>query len=167
VNEFLRPYLAITRAQLVGLLSALGEYAIRVGLKPWPLDGKDKSDPEIAWRCCAVVAFYWWDYPRRNPRPPGEFVFDEADRRNLARHKYVGGNEGITKEETVRFLEALGRYTAIAHSFQQYFGEFEGHVRAIHAHNALLSFRERPFTQEEFIASVHAVVRGDPSLVTP
>ena len=38
-----------------------------------------------------------------------------------------------------------------------------GVVRMTHAHNALVRFRDKPFTQEEFQESVRAVLNGENS----
>jgi len=50
-----------------------------------------------------------------------------------------------------------------APKIEQVFGPFSGLVRAVHAHNALVCFRDKPFTLGEFEASVRSVGRGENS----
>ena len=161
-NPYLRPYASITKTQLVGLLGALGEYAIRVG----PVLGTVWHDPESAETNRALVAFY-----RRLKGGGGDiastqFVFHAQERSRLSLHKYVRGCENLSKEEVLGLLEALGRYSLEAPRIKQVFGPFTFLVRAIHAHNALVSFRDRRFTLDEFSESVRTVLRGENSLLT-
>jgi hypothetical protein len=159
-NQYLRPYAAITKPQLVGLLTALGEYAIRVGTKPVVM-GTVSSDPELGEKHRALVGFYSRRRNTSNTASSGQFVFDARERSILSLHKYVRGCEDLSKSEVLVLLEALERYSLNAPRIEQVFGPLTGLVRTIHAHNALVSFRAKPFTQDEFAESVCAVLEGE------
>ncbi len=72
----------------------------------------------------------------------------------------------LTKQELIGLLEALGRYSLHAPRIEQVFGPLRGLVRTVHAHNALMCFRDKPFTVAEFNSSVQSVVRGENSWLT-
>ena len=129
-NQYVCPYAAITKPQLVGLLIALGEYACRV----------------------------------MTGQPPVMGTVSSEERSTLFLHKYVSRRCAIlSKREVLILLEALERYSLIAPRIEQIVGPLTGLVRMIHAHNALVRFRDRPFTQDEFGESVRAVIRGENS----
>lgn len=162
-NQYVRPYATITKSQLVGLLTALGEYAVRVGMTPSWVMGTVSSDPELAEQHRALVGFHRRQHDTSNTASSGQFVFDARERNTLSLHKYVRGCEDLSKREVLGLLEALTRYSLKAPRIEQVFGPFTGLVRSIHAHNALVSFRDKPFTQEEFQKSVRAVLKGENS----
>jgi hypothetical protein len=164
-NQYVRPYAAITKSQLVGLLTAFGEYAIRVGIYQEAVMRPVLSDPELLERHHALVNFYSRLLFTRHTASIGQFVFDAQERSALSLHKYVRGCEGISKLEALVLLEALERYSLNAPRIEQFFGPFTGLVRTIHAHNALVRFRDRRFTQDEFAESVRAVLNGENSLL--
>jgi hypothetical protein len=161
-NQYVRPYAAITKPQLVGLLTALGEYAIRVGTKPVVM-GMVSSDPELAEKHRALVGFYSRRRDTSNTASSGQFVFDAPERSALSLHKCVRGCEDISKPEVLVLLEALERYSLNAPRIEQVFGPLTGLVRTIHAHNALVRFPDKPFTRDEFAQSVEAVLKGENS----
>ena len=161
-NQYLRPYAAITKPQLVGLLTALGEYAIREGMHQLAVMGTVSSDPDLAEKHRALVGFYSRRRDTSNT-VSSQFVFDARERSKLSLHKYVRGCQDLTKREVVLLLEALERYSLNAPRIEQVFGPFTGLVRTIHAHNALVRFRDKPFTQDEFAESVRAVLKGENS----
>jgi len=162
-NQYVSPYAAITKPQLVGLLTALGEYAIRAEAYQRAVMGPVSSDPELAEKHRTLVGFYSRRRATSNTASSGQFVFDAQERSALSLHKYVRGGEDISKREVLGLLEALERYSLNAPRIEQVFGPFTGLVRVIHAHNALLRFRDKPFTQEEFAESVRAVLKGENS----
>lgn len=158
----MRPYAAITKPQLVGLLIALGEYVCRAMTGQPPVMGT--VGPELAEKHRALVDFYL--YGSRDDRDAlnGQFVFDAQERSTLFLHKYIGRRCAIlSKREVLILLEALERYSLSAPRIEQIFGSFAFAVRMIHAHNALVRFRDRPFTQDEFQKSVRAVTNGENS----
>src|SRR6185369_16721206 len=108
-HPHLRPYAGITKAQFAGLLSALGEYAIRVGEDAPLAAGADLNDPELAEAHRALVNFYWGQRGARDATD--RHVFDAKERNDLSFFKYVRGNENVRKREAVRLLDALGRYS--------------------------------------------------------
>jgi hypothetical protein len=162
-NQYVSPYAAITKPQLVGLLTALGEYAIRVGIYQRAVMGTVLSDPELAEKRRALVGFYSRRRDTSNTASSGQLVFHAQERGALSLHKYVRGCEDIRKREVLVLLEALGRYSLDAPRIEQVFGPLRGLVRTIHAHNALVRFRDKPFTQDEFAESVRAVLNGENS----
>lgn len=153
----------ITKSQLVGLLAALGEWAIRTG--PPDLNegcwGLTKStDPAVIEAQRALRVCYWSRREARQSALQHELVFDTDERREIALHKYLRGFEDITKRDVVSLLESLIRYVPKAPRQKQIFGPMTGVVRVINAHNALVAFRERRFTIDEFEHGVRQVVRG-------
>ena len=161
-NQYVRPYAAITKPQLVGLLIALGEYACRVTTDQPPVMGS--VDPELAEKHRALVDFYRYGTRDTSDALSGQFVFDAQERSTLFLHKYVSRRCAIlSKREVLILLEALERYSLIAPRIEQFFGPLTGAVRMIHAHNALVRFRDKPFTQDEFQESVRAVLNGENS----
>jgi hypothetical protein len=160
------PYTAITKAQLVGLLFALGEYAIRVGPDPGAFMRTVSNDPELAETNRALVSFYWRRRNTSATASSGQSAFDPLERSRLSLQKYVRGTEDLSKREVIGLLEALGRYSLHAPRIEQVFGPFAGLVRTVHAHNALVCFRDKPFTRDEFAASVRSVMRGENSRLT-
>jgi hypothetical protein len=165
-NQYVQPYASITKHQLVGLLAALGEYQARVVIVEDAFTRRVPSDPELPEMCRVLASFRH----RRRQTPSaalsGQWVFDAPERSALSKHKYVCGTEDLNKQELISLLEALGRYSLRAPIIEQVFGPFTGIVRALHAHNALVCFRDKPFTQGEFEASVRSVVRGEKSSLT-
>jgi hypothetical protein len=161
-NQYVRPYAAITKPQLVGLLIALGEYASRATTDQPPL--METVDPELAEKHCALVDFYRYGTRDTSDALSGQFVFDAQERSTLFLHKYVSRRCAIlSKREVLILLETLERYSLIAPRIEQFFGPIAGVVRMIHAHNALVRFRDKPFTQDEFHESVRAVLNGENS----
>jgi hypothetical protein len=160
-NQYVRPYAAITKAQLVGLLSALGEYACRAGLYELAVRGAVSSSPESAEKNRALLDFRGWS--DTSNALSCQLVFDTQERTTLSLDKYAGGYVGVSKRDVLNLLEALERYSLSAPRIEQVFGPMVGLVRMIHAHNALVRFREKPFTQDEFGESVRAVLNGEKS----
>ncbi len=164
-NLYVQPYTSITKRQLVGLLAALGEFEIRVPA-PEAFIRWISNNPELPEMCRALISF------RRRPRKTsaatssGQWVFDAIERSDLSKHKYISGTEDLIKQELIGLLEALGRYSLHAPRIEQVFGLLSGLVRTVHAHNALVCFRDKPFTVAEFNSSVQSVVRGENSWLT-
>jgi hypothetical protein len=170
----LRSYSGIRRQQLTGLLAALGEYAIRVGPDFIP-EGVSNAERIEAHR--RLAGFYWEDHRSWDTRASacqpwpvglqlstaGDEVFDPGEQKTLALHKYIHGQEGLTKEELLCLLDALGRYSNDALALDVPPHPLDGVTRIAHAHNALIAFSARPFTLDEFADSVRAVLRGEPS----
>ena len=90
-------------------------------------------------------------------------VFDSGEQKTLSLHKYIRGQEGLTKEELLCLLDALGCYSHEALALEVPPHLLDGVTRIVHAHNALIAFSARPFTLDEFADSVRAVLRGEPS----
>jgi hypothetical protein len=161
-NQYVRPYAAITKPQLVGLLIALGEYACRVTTDQPPIMGT--LDPELAEKHRSLVDCYWDRTRDTTDVLSGQFVFDAQERSTLFLYKYVSRHCAFfSKQEVLILLEALERYSLVAPRIEQIFGPLTGAVRMIHAHNALVRFRDKPFTQDEFHQSVRAVLNGENS----
>ena len=93
-------------------------------------------------------------------------VFSEEEQFTVSHHNYASGHANLTKQELVEFLEVLAQYSLRAPQPEQIFVPHQGLVRMIHAHNAVVVFRDRPFTAEEFARSVWAVLEGRESLLT-
>ena len=106
-NQYMRPYAAITKTQLVGLLTALGEYAVRVGKNLPAVTGAVSSDPELAETHRALAGFYRRQRDASNSASSGQFVFDARERSTLSLYKYVRGCEDLSKRELLGLLEAL------------------------------------------------------------
>jgi hypothetical protein len=151
----------LTKQQLTGLLWALGEYAIRVGPDYTP---EGVADPELVEAHRSLVGFYW--RARVSPWSQAPPIFDPREQKDLSLHKYIGGLEGINKQELRLLLVALGRYSTTASAMKVPSRVLGGVARIVHAHNALLAFGDRPFTQDEFGESVRAVLRGEMSHLT-
>jgi hypothetical protein len=177
-----RPYAAITKAQLLGLLTALGEYTVRAEMT---LPAMITKDPELAEKHRLLLEFprrhaFIHQYRRahvagslpnerhRKVPPfiadalPDEFVFNH-DERAMLWNKYNNTFKDITKQELLYLLGALARYSIKAPRIEQVLGPMTGIVRMIHAHNALLSFADMPFTTDEFWESANAVLKGQSS----
>jgi tetratricopeptide (TPR) repeat protein len=181
-NQYLFRYTAITKNQLVGLLVALGEYAARIELfeqfvkmnsnnlevaeKHRALMEMASPDPEAAEKRRALVGFYNRQRDPSDTASSGQFVFDSGERSFLSLHKYIRGGAYFTKQDVLGLLEALGRFSLNAPRIEQSFGIYTKLVRLIHAHNALVSFRDKPFTLHEFCESVSAVLEGENSRLT-
>ena len=169
----LRSYSGIRRQQLTGLLAALGEYAIRVGPDFIP-EGVSAEAIEAHRR---LAGFYLEDHRSRETRATAgqrspvaiqlstarDEVFDLEEQKTLSLHKYIHGQEGLTKEELLWLLDALGRYSHQALALEVPPYVLAGVTRIVHAYNALIDFSARPFTLDEFEDSVRAVLRGEPS----
>jgi hypothetical protein len=120
-NQYVRPYAAITKPQLVGLLIALGEYTCRVTTDQPPVMGT--VDPELADKHRALVDFYRYGTRDNSVALSGQFVFDAQERSTLFLHKYVSHTCAIlSKREVLILLEALERYSLIAPRIEQFFG---------------------------------------------
>lgn len=166
-DPWVRPYAAITKNQLVGLLTALGEYAVRAWMMDLPtVMGMVATDPQFAEKRRALVGFRRPQRDTSDTASSGQFVFGGRERSTLSLHKYVRGSENLSKREVLGLLDALGQYSLNAPRIEQVLGPFTGFVRLIHAHNALVSFRDKPFTQDEFAESVRAVLKGENSRLT-
>ena len=169
-DRYASPYAGITKAQLVGLLWALGECMTRsVSDTPDPtlLKGAVSDDSEFVAAHRSLYRFYRWI---RRPDTDGtasrgEPLFDTQERSTLALFRYVRGCENVSKQDVRVLLEALGRYCLKAPVIRQPAGPHQLLVRLVHAHNALVSFRNRPFDVNEFRESVRAVLRGKTSLI--
>jgi len=164
----------LTCSQVIGLLSALGEYAVRAGHQadPWEAHGPHE------WRRLDVarehddLTRFWWTrhdgWPTAEPADgagdeivalpdPGRQVFLPETSSHLALHKYIRGLETLTVRELCTLLDRLVRYSAIAQSMPMLGAWFEGPCRLVHGHNKLVSFASRPFTGAEFVESLMAV----------
>jgi hypothetical protein len=166
-NPFLRPYANITKMHLHGLLSALGEYALRAGPPAFVAVLRPESvDPATFRAHRDLLGFYWERTGRDGPGSAESPVFDPEERLRISRDKYTNGFENISKARVISLLDALGRFAVTAPRIEQPHGPLQGVVRLIHAHNALAAFADRPFTEDEFSKSVRAVVRGEASQLT-
>ena len=166
-DAYMRPYASVTKTQLVGLLTALGEYAARAVMMDSPtVMGTVVTDPQLTEKRRALVGFRRPQHDTSDTASSGQFVFYARERSTLSLHKYVRGSEHLSKREVLGLLEALGRYSLNAPRIEQVIGPFTGLVRLIHAHNALVNFRDKPFTQDEFAESVRAVLKGKNSRLT-
>ena len=178
-HEYLRSFSTITRDQLTGLAGALGDYAIRVGPTFAPTEPSHHESIEAH----RILIDFYWKAPRapEQERPAWAIVpeslcaiatedpvFDPAEQATLALHKYIRGYEGLRRREMLSVLLALGRYSRDAQTIEvlPHAPGLAGVARIIHAHNALISFSDRPFTLEEFGESVRAVLRGEASRLT-
>ena len=152
-NQFVHPYTTITKAQLFGLLGALGEYACRQKYL-------SSSDSELAEMNRTFIEFLGCMGRKRYTiqiTSSGQPVFDASERTSI--DKYVSSSDlNLNKGELLGLLDALGRYSLKAPRIEQVFGATAGIIRMIHAHNRLLSFHDQPFTLEEFAESVRATV---------
>ena len=157
-NQYLRPYSGITKNHLVGLLHALGEYGMRTGWARVLLTEMVPGDAGLVERHEALVDC--WRQLRKGYltgiASRDEFVFDAQERRKLSLMKYVRGCEHLNKPEVIGVLEVLGRYSVQVPKLQAVFGPLSGHMRAIHAHNALVAFRDQPFSFPDYVRSLHA-----------
>jgi hypothetical protein len=169
-SQHMCAYAGITKAQLAGLLAALGEYAIRVRPPEYAvldLPGPAANDLELVETRRALVQFYWRRSDHGEDLSSDQPVFDPQERKDLSLHKYVRGCANLTKRDVLDLLDTLGRYSLNAPYIKPILGPpWTGLVRLIHAHNALVAFRDRPFSLGEFAESVHAVVRGENSQLT-
>ena len=168
-SEYARPYVGITKNQLVGLLLALGEYGTRNPfVRSWFIEMLPK-DPELAERNDALIGC-WRQLRKGNLSgiaSRDEFVFDAQERGTLSLNKYIRSCEHVNKREVVGILDALGRYSLTAPILHQVFDPLMGYARAIHAHNRLVAFRDQPFTFDEYVRSLRAMKRGMNSQITP
>jgi len=121
--------------------------------------GTVATKPQFAEKRRALVVFRRRQRDASDIASSDQLVFDARERGTLSLRKYVRGCEYVSKRELLRLLDALGRYSLNAPRIKQVFGPFTGLVRLIHAHNALVSFRDKPFTQDEFEESVRAVLK--------
>jgi hypothetical protein len=167
----LRVYSRIGKAHVLGLLAALGEHAMRVGSSWTPEPGMTPASI-LAYR--QVLRFYHEPHVAADsPRPPwflnlgvrhlspsGQALFDPSERAAITLMKYVRGHEGVTRHQLLRLLSALSRYAHTAPSFSRVVSRLEGVARLRHAHDALLSFSERPFTLRDFRMSLETVPAG-------
>ncbi len=165
-NPYVQPYTSITKRQLSGLLAALGEFESRIAPDPEAFIGMVSTDPELPEICRALISFRRPERSSRTAASSGPLIFNEQERSDFSKHKYVHGMEDLTKQKLVGLLEALGRYSLHAPRIEQVAGPLHGIVRIVHAHNALVCFCDKPFTLEEFSSSVQAVVRGENRLLT-
>ncbi len=159
-NQYVRPYAGITKNQLVGLLHALGEYGVRNPyVRPWFIE-MVPTDPELAERNDALIGC--WRQLRKgylsSIASRDEFIFDAQERGRLSVNKYVQGCEHLNKPELIPILEAVGRYSLKAPKLQQVSDQFTGHFRAIHVHNALVTFRDQPFNLLDYVRSLRAAM---------
>ena len=177
-----RPYAGITRGQLLGLLSALSEYGMRTCLRSLddetPLPFADAATPvsqDVLDALRAVVEWYrhtdrsWLDRNATVPAGPpvdnrshgDEWIFDATEQQEISYLKYGHGFEHVTRNELVRLLEPLGRYTTRAsrlrHLSPLAYGCYPLN-RMVHAHNRLVSFRDHPFDYDEYSESVRDVI---------
>ena len=166
-HRYVAPYAGITKARLIGLLWALAEYMMRSTPDPTLLIGTVSNDLEfVAAHRSLFGAYRRLKGPDTNgSSSSGQAVFDTQERHTMSFLKYVRGYRNFSKQDVREFLEALGQYCLIAPRIKQRFGPIQADVRLVHAHNALLSFRDRPFTVDEFRASVRAVLSGESSLI--
>jgi len=144
----------ITKDELIGLISALGNYFIRRMAEEAP--GPTLESPTLrndAHRRLYLSAFK----PSRNIQSTNHQVFDEKEQRDLALYKYSMGYERITKNELVQLLTALGEYSSLADPLD-FTTTYPGTVRMITAHNALLDFRNQRFKQREFHERLHQIM---------
>jgi hypothetical protein len=170
-DEYVRPYAAITKNQLAGLLHAFGEYACRhPATRPYFIE-MASNDSELAERNNALVGC--WRRLRKgylsyvsDTASSDQLVFDAEERRSLSKMKYIHGCEHLSKAELAGILDALGRYSLRAPVIQQVPRSHKAYIRLVHARNALLSFRDRPFTFRDFVQSYSAVMAGTNSRPT-
>jgi hypothetical protein len=169
-----RPYVSITADHVLGLLAALGEYALRVGDTP-PSDilQPGRATSAAALQCHKALVEFWSD--RYNPwstssEPSLAFrlahgvsavlgerkVFDDRQRAELV-FKNMKGLEEISVGELCALLKTLECYAQTARTLPE-LTQLEGVARLIHAHNRLIAFRDRPFTFDEFRCSLRAVL---------
>jgi hypothetical protein len=106
----------------------------------------------------ALLHFYWRPERLQPVSSTGNFVFNDEERNALGHHKYVSGTEHLVKAELTALLEMLGVYSQSATRVEQIYGPMTGLARIIHAHNALIDFRDRPFSLDEFSQSVRDVL---------
>jgi len=131
----------ITKDELIGLISALGNY---FGSWIEEAPGSTLESPTLrndAHRRLSLNAFK----PSRNRQSTNHQVFDEKEQRHVGSTGY----ECITKNELVQLLTALGEYSSLAEPLD-FTTIHTGTVRMITAHNALLDFRNQRFKRREF-----------------
>jgi hypothetical protein len=167
-DPHVRPYLAITQTEVAGLLYALGRGAgLLYPYDPRLLDNESDIqfvDAEALEASQALDRVYhdlrYEDRRRPAPPPKPDAVFDAAEQHELSYRKNIWGMERITREELVRLLRAVDRYTTRA-PYMDVFPDRSGVAtsRWLHAHNVLVGFRERPMTLEEFSEQVTFVMR--------
>lgn len=132
--------------------------------------GTVSNDAELVEAHRSLVGLYWrlGRSDNNGIASSHQHVFDPQERSSLALYKYVEGQENVSKQELRELLdlEALGLYCFKAPRIKLQIIPITGVLRFLHAHNALVSFRDRPFTLNEFAESYAALERGEDSLIT-
>jgi hypothetical protein len=174
----LRPFAALTVAQVKGLLWALGEYAARPHFAARWTRGSSSvcTHPDALRRHDLLCRF--WVARHGSWRRPGEpdndlddvvvplpdsarLAFGEATRQRVSLFKYACGLEFLTVNELCVLLGRLVRYVAVAQPMPEADCiPREGPARMMHAHNRLLAFPRQLFTEEEMATAVKTLVRN-------
>jgi hypothetical protein len=155
-----RPYRSISKEHLFGLLAALGDYAIRTRAAEGPVHIGHAPSAE-AKRAHQQLARPWcggFEYLDRREPPPSDAVFTANENKFLLSNKYLKYFVHLSKPDLVSLLQALGEFSC--HVEPVPFDKPLAEARAAHAQNALIAFRDRPFTTTEFGRSIGTHVEG-------
>jgi hypothetical protein len=124
--------------------------------------------PEIAAAHRTFVESCRRCYSDESERPVAStdaLVFTDEMQAELRRHKYVRGSERITHRMLLDLLRAVRAYSAVAVPAPLRTWQTKPSMpfsksldRYLHAHNWVVRFGHRPFTDTEFIEDLHQTV---------
>ena len=163
-DEATRPYAAISKAQLLGLLVAFGDCFAGGGVGV----ALDASESTRQLHGFLQSWYRHWSLPwrARYAGPDAAFFFTPHERQCIARHKYLKGFDALDADSLLAFVKAIAHYSLSAASVPLYAPVPHSTLnRGPHAHNALIAFRSRPFTERDFTRSIGVFVDGYPRVL--
>jgi hypothetical protein len=163
----LAPYANCTVPRALGLFNAFLNYEVRLHPEGSPPKAPGCSLDPIAIRAHEALMGTWQSTLSAAVGGPTvrEPIFPPEVREWMRGHKYLRAVHNLDRIQFLNLVAAFSEYSEVAPAYELLTAtetlpasSAVGWNRCLHAHNCLVSFRNRPMTVDEFVTDLHEQV---------